>query len=314
MITQNPDYLIAIVESGSLTKAAAKLYVSQPSLSQYIKRLEDSLQTELFDRTSSPMKLTYAGERYYRYVLQMKQMETNVRDELLEIQNERRGRIRLGIALWRASCMIPEVYPEYHRRNPGVELELYEGRFIEMKKALEDYKIDLMIANLYQAGNYTEFEVEKIMTERILLAVPAQSEAVQRAVREGRTHDGYPLISMDLLKEMPLVLTKEGQSLTEMIDSMLAREHIVPDVILKTGNLTTAINLAAEGICCTFVPEEGARICAQPGRLSFFELDGAELSWDLSFLYRRGSYLGAVKRDFIECVKNTLQTKKEEMK
>lgn len=309
MITQNPDYLIAIVESGSLTKAAARLYVSQPSLTQYIKRLESSLQIELFDRTTSPMKLTYAGERYYRYILQMKQMEMNVREELLQIHNETRGNIRLGIALWRGACLIPEVFPQYHREFPDVALELYEGRFIQLKDALQNYEVDLVIANLFQAGSYADFAVEKIMTERILLAVPSQSDIAREALKRGKMHNGYPLISIDVLNHLPLVMTKEGQSLTEMIDSMLAREHVVPDIMMKTGNLTTAINMAAENLCCTFVPEEGARICAHPGRVTYFELEDAQLYWDLSFLYRRDSYLGTLKRGFIDCVKSMLSSK-----
>ncbi|MBQ2616919.1 MAG: LysR family transcriptional regulator, partial [Synergistaceae bacterium] len=61
MQTLNPDYFLKIVECGSLTKAAEELIVSQPSLSQYIRRLERSLDAKLFDRKSSPMKLTYTG-------------------------------------------------------------------------------------------------------------------------------------------------------------------------------------------------------------------------------------------------------------
>ena len=63
MVLHNYEYFVAIVEAGSLTKAAEHLYVSQPSLSQYLKRLEASLGVELFDRSTSPLRLTYTGER-----------------------------------------------------------------------------------------------------------------------------------------------------------------------------------------------------------------------------------------------------------
>ena len=65
MVLHNYEYFVAIVDEGSLTKAAEHLYVSQPSLSQYLKRLEASLGVELFDRSTSPLRLTYTGERYY---------------------------------------------------------------------------------------------------------------------------------------------------------------------------------------------------------------------------------------------------------
>ena len=81
MVLHNYEYFVAIVDEGSLTKAAEHLYVSQPSLSQYLKRLEANLGVELFDRSASPLRLTYTGERYYQYVLQMMKLDENIRRE-----------------------------------------------------------------------------------------------------------------------------------------------------------------------------------------------------------------------------------------
>ena len=305
MITQNPDYFIAIVECGNLTRASEKLFVSQPSLSQYLRRLEKSLGVDLFDRSSSPMKLTYAGERYYQYLLQLKQMDLNIQEELMSIQHETKGQLRLGIALWRGACLIPDVFPTFHARYPGVSLSLFEGRFVQMKSALASYEIDLMIANLLPAGSYAEFETETIMEEKILLAAPASHPTVQDLL-QGQKGGGTPKAPLSLLEKLPLVMTKEGQSLTGIISSTLARNHITPDLLLETANLTTAINLAAAGMCCTFVPAEGARICQHPGEVVFFELEDVDLSWSLAFLYRKNSYLGAIKQSFIDCVKEIL--------
>ena len=75
MVFRNYEYFAAIVEAGSLTRAAEQLYISQPSLSQYVKRLEANLGVELFDRSTSPLRLTYTGERYYQYVLQLMKLD-----------------------------------------------------------------------------------------------------------------------------------------------------------------------------------------------------------------------------------------------
>lgn len=95
----NLDHFAMIVECGSLTKAAERLFVSQSSLSQYLKRLEGSLGVALFDRGTTPMRLTYAGERYYAYVNQVRKMTQDIRRELIDVKEENRGRIRLGIPL-----------------------------------------------------------------------------------------------------------------------------------------------------------------------------------------------------------------------
>ena len=122
MVLHNYEYFVAIVEAGSLTKAAEHLYVSQPSLSQYLKRLEASLGVELFDRSTSPLRLTYTGERYYQYVLQMMKLDENVRREFQDIKNQTSGRPRLGVALWRGACLLPDVFPTFHQQYPDIHI------------------------------------------------------------------------------------------------------------------------------------------------------------------------------------------------
>ena len=117
MVLHNYEYFVAIVDEGSLTKAAEHLYVSQPSLSQYLKRLEANLGVELFDRSASPLRLTYTGERYYQYVLQMMKLDENIRREFQDIKNQTSGRLRLGVALWRGACLSPAVSGHSHRTD-----------------------------------------------------------------------------------------------------------------------------------------------------------------------------------------------------
>ena len=135
MVLHNYEYFVAIVDEGSLTKAAEHLYVSQPSLSQYLKRLEANLGVELFDRSASPLRLTYTGERYYQYVLQMMKLDENIRREFQDIKNQTSGRLRLGVALWRGACLLPDVFPSFHRQYPDIHIELTEGRSVQLESA-----------------------------------------------------------------------------------------------------------------------------------------------------------------------------------
>ena len=306
MIVQNPEYFLAIVQYANLTKAANALYVSQTSLSQYLKRLEAELGVSLFDRSSSPLALTDAGERYYRYVIECRQRESNMREELMDIRLESRGALRLGIAVWRSACLIPDVFPEYSRRYPGVELEVKEGRFVQLKQAVSNNELDFAIVNLLPAGNYGDFAIEPIAHERILLAAPSDHPYVQQALQRQAGGKGLPVIDFDVLNHIPLVLTKPGQSLTDMVDSTLAQKHITPHMLMETGNLTTAINLAARGMCCAFVPEEGARVCQHPGKVTYFSFDDPAFSWTLAAIHKKGAYLSAFKRAFIDCAREML--------
>lgn len=79
------------------------------------------------------------------------------------------------------------------------------------------------------------------------------------------------------------------------------------NILLETGNLTTAINLTAQGIACTFVPEEGAKVCQHPGAVTYFVIDSSDLVWDLAAVYRKDTYLTHLSLLFIEVMKQQLR-------
>lgn len=307
MVFRNYEYFVSIVEAGSLTKAAERLYVSQPSLSQYLKRLETNLGVELFDRSTSPLRLTYTGERYYQYVLQLMKLDENVRREFQDIQNQISGRLRIGVALWRGACLLPDVFPIFHQQYPDIHIELTEGRSVQLESALMNDKIDLAVMNLPRTLDYNKLTCEIICEERILLAAPTRHPYVHDLLADCSSSEGYPLAPLELLEHIPLILTKPGQNLTHEVRHMLGKNHIEPNILLETGNLTTAINLTAQGIACTFVPEEGAKVCQHPGAVTYFVTNSSDLVWDLAAVYRKDTYLPHLSRLFIEVMKQQFQ-------
>lgn len=306
MIFRNYEYFLTIADSGSLTKAAEQLYVSQPSLSQYLKRLERSLEVELFDHKASPLKLTYTGERYYNYVKKVKQLDENVQKEFRDIQEQSGGLLRLGVAFWRGACLLPDIFPTFHKAYPGIHLELLEGRASQLESALMNDKIDIAVLNLPHTLHYDKLSYEILCQERILLAAPTQHPYIQSLLQDCRLLGGRPVAPLDVLNHMPLILTKPGQNLTHAITYALNRHQLEPDILLETGNLTTAINLAAQGMGCAFVPEEGAKVCLHPGQVTYFTVDSPDLVWELGAVYRKDIYLSKIARLFIQSVKQQL--------
>lgn len=302
----NLENFAVIVECGSLTKAAEKLYVSQSSLSQYLKRLENSLGIALFDRSVVPMRLTYAGERYYTYVNSLRQMDQDMRKELKDLQNENCGRIRLGIPLWRGACMLPDFFPAFHKDYPGIKLELMEGPARRLEAALLEDRLDLVVINLLQNIEDEQLETETIFGETILFAAPNAHPAVQKLLPVCPYSGHFPVAPISLVNEIPLIFSKPGQESTRVVRRFLQKNNLHPDIVLETENLTTAINLAARDVGAVFVPAEGAGTCKHPGQLTFFLLDTPDLFWNLSAVYRKGHYLGRLSRLLIDAMKTAL--------
>ena len=312
MIPGNYEYFISIVQCGSLTKAAEKLYISQPSLSQYLKRLESNLGVELFDHGSSPLRLTYTGERYYHHVLQLQKMDKELLKEFQDIKNDVSGRLRLGIALWRGACLLPEVFPCFHKTYPEIEVELFEGRSNQLESALLHDNIDLAIMNLPHNLNYGKLTCERIIEEPILLAAPTTHPVIQELLQNCPYHGSYPVAPLNVLNQLPLIITKPGQNLTHEINYFLGRNQLEPEILMDTGNLTTAINLTARNVACTFVPAEGAKVCSHPGKVTFFMMDDPDFHWPLAAVYKKDSYLPKIAQLFISTLRETLGSLQDE--
>lgn len=113
------QYIIAIADKKSISQAARDLYISQPALTKYISTLEDELGVQLFDRTSTPIQLTYAGEVYLEYAKLQSGMEKKMRAEMEEISKMKRGRINLGIGIGQGEYWLPRILPVFSRLYPG---------------------------------------------------------------------------------------------------------------------------------------------------------------------------------------------------
>ena len=93
------QYVLAILREGSITAASKKLFVSQPALSQTLKQIEQDLGAAIFDRTTDPISLTYAGQQYVDAGLQVLDIDRNLRARIAETKKELHGRLRLGISM-----------------------------------------------------------------------------------------------------------------------------------------------------------------------------------------------------------------------
>ena len=116
-------YIKTIAQCGSITTAAKKLFVSQPSLSQMLRQLEQEIGLPIFDRSTSPLRLTYAGEKYLYAAERILAVNSELESQLREIKHEHSGRLRLGISVTRAMQVLLLVVPVFSGQYPHVSLE-----------------------------------------------------------------------------------------------------------------------------------------------------------------------------------------------
>ena len=119
MNLKHASYIMAILEAGSITAAAKKLLISQPSLSQTVKAVEDELGLPIFDRRAKQLTLTYAGQRYVESMREIMTAERNFLSEIAEMKNDHRATLRIGISAQRSISLLPQILPSFTRSLPS---------------------------------------------------------------------------------------------------------------------------------------------------------------------------------------------------
>lgn len=306
MLFKNYHYFMTIVEEGGLSKAAEKLYVSQPSLSKFIQRLEKESGIDLFDHSSSPLKLTYAGEHYYEYVKKAETLEKNLFSEIDEIKNGERGEIRLGLAPWRSSTLLPEILPAFSAQYPNIKVTVIEGKSSFLEHELLKKRLDFCVINLIDNLKYSHLNHDVLFEEEILLAGNTNNISICNAT-EHTPHSKYPFLDLSYLVNETFIMTKSGQKLTNMGYQLFSKKNFQPKKILEIENVTTAINLVAANMGFAFIPAAGAEPELLPPGISLFSTDSPPLKWSFAIVRRKDSYETKCAALFAKALKNYYQ-------
>ena len=124
---KNKEYVLSVYKEKSFTRAAEKLFVSQPSLSASIKRIEDKIGAPIFDRSSSPIRLTEIGEEYIRIALEISACEENFGRYLADDAGLMSGKIRIGGSSFFSAFVIPRLISEFKTKYEKISFEIVEG-------------------------------------------------------------------------------------------------------------------------------------------------------------------------------------------
>ena len=292
-------YIQAIAQYGTVTAAAKALYISQPSLSQTLRQVEDELGMPIFDRSVSPMVLTYAGEKYLqaagRILAASEQLEAQIR----ELKQERSGRIRLGISVSRAVQIIPKLLPMFRREYPDVAIELTEAGSTELEALLLNGRIDLALAAIEPTTPGIVYQLVERETIGLLAG---------KGSRLARSYPpGTPLPLSAAAGECFVSLTR-GHSSRLIQDTLFRQYGISPAILLESGSLEVCRRLTLEAGACMILPSVYADETIQMMGGVFFPLADYETRRHFYACTRKGDFIPRYVRDLICMVGKVLSS------
>ena len=291
MNIKHAQYMLTVLQEGSITNAAKKLYISQPSLSQMIKLVENNLGTPIFNRNTDPITLTFAGEKYIAAAKQILTINNNLQKEIDEINHEDHGVIRLGIPVQRAMQVLPYILPKFKERYPFVTIEVHEHGSATTESLVLEGGVDFACLTTYP--KHEELEYILVETEDLVLFTSKNSNIAKRIP------DGTP-IDITEAKDEPFVNLKSGHSVRTTQDRLFVQKDIQPNVILETISIEvgkrTAIACDAVMICpqnYIYMSPELLPIC------SYYPILGIENKRSFYICHRKDRYLTKYMKEFI---------------
>lgn len=293
------EYVLAINEERSFSKAAKKLFISQPSLSQYINRLEGQLGVHIFDRNTIPLSLTYEGEIYVDAVHKIMDIVEDMQKKFDDITELKKGRINIGLTPSKANNPLPIILPIFKEQYPGVEIIITEATSLELEDMLTRGLVDVCMMNLPVKNKGIEYE--EIMSENLFIAAPPNYEPPH--IVPGSP---YPKINIKDIANEQFILLHPDQRLRQIADQLFEDVNIKPKIMLETRSIETALRLSASGMGFSFVPESVAKFSGLTNPPKYYSIDRQDFNWTLIIAYRENSYRSKSVQAFSRVVKNTL--------
>ena len=298
------QYVVTIAHESSFSKAAQALFITQPALSQSIKRLEGELGVPLFIRENNTVRLTAAGKIFVTDGMEILRLSNSLRTKMSDIINLRDCHLRIGISTFYSNCYLPRIIPAFQSQYPSIHLEITEESSFCLEDLVNDEKIDFCMIPGPLASKQLDSQI--IYQEQILMALPA-SHALNRQLTPALS-SGLPFINLALLRDEPFIFLKKHQKFTRMGHTLCENAGFSPNIIFETGNWNTIHSLVSTGMGVGFIPEILTEMPTVGKRPVYYRIIANITTRPYLIAYKKGRMLPAAAQNFIEVAKNAFVT------
>ena len=216
------DYIYEIYKEKSFTKAAKNLFISQPALSATVRKLEEEMQVQLFDRSTSPLSLTPEGEAYIKSVEEIFSIKKDYENYIIDVSQLNVGSISVSGANFISSYVLPKIIVPFSEKYPMINIDLLESNSKTLVEELIDEKIELLID---YNNDQKLIESYPLFEETVLLCVPSSSQVNEKCkeyalscedIRNNKyLDDTVKGITLQIFKNEKFLMMKTGNSMNK---------------------------------------------------------------------------------------------------
>ncbi|MGE6919306.1 transcriptional regulator CynR [Achromobacter kerstersii] len=292
MMLRHIRYFLAVAEHRNFTRAAEALHVSQPTLSQQIRQLEDVLHTQLLDRSGRHVQLTDAGLAWMRYAkLALQDLDAGVR-AIHDVSELNRGSLRLALTPTFSAYLVAPLMDRFHGLHPGITIDIQEITQDQIEAQIADDRLDVGIA--FEPVHSSDIESDPLFRETLSLVV---GRGHARATRR------KPLSTKDFASERVVLLNKAFAT-RRYIDEYCMQNRIRPQVAIEASSIGAIVEIVRRGQLATVLPN---RIAREHAELHHVLLEPPLPARTVVLLQRKDGYRTAASKAFVQALKEVVE-------
>lgn len=295
------DHLITFVEiakQGSFSRAGQKVYRSQPAVSAQVRQLEQEYGQKLFDRVGKSVRLTVAGETLLEYAQKLLTLRNESLRAVADQSSTPHGTLAIGAN--EATCLyvLPDIFADYSRRNPGVQISIYRNFSHKVIEKVESGVVDVGIVTL--PVKTPSLRVHPIFRDRLVLMVsPSNSLASLKSVTTAQ------------IAEQSVIFPKTG-FMRQVFDKQFRPYRSQLRVAMELPSVGMIKQFVAAGLGVSIISGRFARDEARAGLVKLIPISDMEVWRELGLVYRRDRTLPRSASAFIELVRQGAGTPAKE--
>ncbi len=314
-------YVYAVYQERSFSKAAKKLYISQPALSNMVKKAEKEMGAPIFDRSTIPLTVTKAGSYYIKSIEKILFVERNMKAYFRDIEQLQAGSLSLGGSSYFCSFVFPELIGKFRTKYPNIEIDLLEANIKELKEGLDKESLDLIIET---ALDGEDISIEKYFYKKewIILVVPKNFSVnlklqPYRLTRQDIVTEAFLRPEVDPVplcefRNTPFIAMKPGNDMYKRGTKMCFNSGFAMKAAIQVDQVLTSVNIASNGIGAVFVRSDIVRCLPADDRLVYYKLGDPLAVRNVSFALKKGRYVTYAMREFMRMAGIKLKQKETE--
>jgi len=287
---QKLEVFVTVAKLGGVTKAAERLFVTQPVVTQHLRDIEDRVGAVLFSRSGRTMTLTPAGRVMYRWATETLARGDEAARELQEIADGARGDVSVAASMTFGSYVLPKTLVQFAAERPRANVELLVADADSALRSVAEGRCDFGVAAADSVADSSEFDIIATAAERLVLVAGASSPVGSS-------------VQADDLGSLPFVCSSREMSRRKTIDAALALRGIHRSRVVLAVNHPEAVKRAvADGAGVALLMRRAVTTELADGRLRAVAVGGLDVTVPVHVVTRRGKSLTPVQRTLLERV------------